>query len=299
MPSAFSAYQHTLKASLSIAGVGLHSGQNVQLHLLAAPIDHGVEFVRRMPDGTVQHLKPNALCVVDAFMCSNLQQGAMRVMTVEHLLSAFAACALDNVIVELTSEEIPIMDGSSQGFAEKILHVGLTGQSALRKYIQILAPVSVTQDDKRASLMPLAAGQSNDFVLDFSIDFAHPRIQQSPQQCIFGLASGDYLSAIAPARTFGFMRDVKQLHAQGLALGGGLHNAVVLDDSDVLNPEGLRFADEFVRHKILDALGDLYIIGHPIIGCYQAYKSGHALNNQLLKQLLAQPECWRFVTLPS
>ncbi|HEY0202170.1 MAG TPA: UDP-3-O-acyl-N-acetylglucosamine deacetylase, partial [Burkholderiaceae bacterium] len=237
----------------------------------------------------------SAEAVTDTRMASTIGQGGAKVHTVEHLMSACAGLGIDNLYIDITAEEVPILDGSSASFVFLLQNAGIVQQNAPRRFIEVLRPVEVREGEgpslKWARLLPY-----HGFKLSFEIDFAHPAVDSTGQRVEFDLGSGSYSRDIARARTFGFTKDVEMLRTNGLALGGGLDNAIVMDDYKVLNSDGLRYDDEFVKHKILDAMGDLYLIGHPLLAAYGAFRSGHALNNQLLRALLAQQDAWRLVT---
>ncbi len=285
--------QRTLAQPTRLTGTGLHSGQPVRLTLHPAPPDHGLVFVRTdlVPEVAIAAC---AHLVQETQMSSGLVTAGARVGTVEHLLAALAACAVDNLRMEIDGPEIPIMDGSAAPFVGAILAAGLQDQPAPRRFLRVIKPIEVRQGDKWARVSPC-----NRFVLDFSIEFDHPVIAATPQHGRVDFADADMLAQFCDARTFGFLKDLAHLHAAGLAQGGSLDNAVVVGDHGIENPEGLRHPDEFVRHKLLDAVGDLYVAGHPILGHYQAHKSGHALNNQLLRALLDAPDAHEWVGLPA
>jgi UDP-3-O-[3-hydroxymyristoyl] N-acetylglucosamine deacetylase len=283
--------QRTLKQAISATGVGLHSGERVRLTLLPASPDSGISFYRTDLPEPVQ-IKVDPLLVNDTRLSSTLvTQTGVRVGTIEHLMSAFAGLGIDNVMVEVTAAEIPIMDGSAAPFIYLLQTAGIVEQKAAKRYIRIKSPIEVIDGDKWVRLDPL-----DGFKVTLSIEFNHPAFTRSPQTVAIDFADHSYLEEISRARTFGFMHEVESMRSHGLGLGGNLENAVVIDDAFVLNPDGLRYPDEFVRHKILDAIGDLYVIGHPLIGAFSGHKSGHALNNQLLRRLLATPQAWEFVS---
>lgn len=273
--------QRTLKSLVSASGVGLHSGLKVRMTLRPAPIDTGVVF-RRVDLPSPVDIPARAELVGDTRMSSGLVLDGVKVSTVEHLMSALAGLGVDNVFVDLDAPELPIMDGSAGPFVLLLQQAGLEQQGAPKRFLKVLRRVEVRDGDKWARLDPY-----DGFKLSFSIDFRHPVIERSTQSVTIDFAETSYLKEIARARTFGFMSDVEDLRDDGLALGGGLDNAVVLDEFRVLNSEGLRFADEFIRHKLLDANGDLYLLGKPLLAAFSAHKSGHALNNRLLRALLA------------
>ncbi|MDO5651977.1 MAG: UDP-3-O-acyl-N-acetylglucosamine deacetylase [Moraxella sp.] len=284
--------QRTIAKPVTLTGIGLHSGQEVVLSLLPHDVDGGIVFVRTDLDNACVPM--NAFLVQDTMMSSNLVQGDARVGTVEHVLSAVAAMGIDNLMIEVSSAEMPIMDGSAQDFVALIQQGGLREQSAPKKFIKILKPIKVTDGDKWASLAP--AKTNAGFAMRFEIDFDHPAIAATEQVFAFELSSQGFIDEVAYARTFGFLKDLQALREHNLALGGSLDNAVVLDDDKVINPEGLRSQGEFVRHKTLDAIGDLYVIGHAIVGEFDAYKSGHGLNNRLIRAVLEDKNSHEIVT---
>jgi len=282
--------QRTLKNIVRATGVGLHTGDKVYLALRPAPTNSGIIF-RRVDLDPVVEIKADPYAVGDTRLSSCLERDGTRVQTVEHLMSALAGLGIDNLYVDLTSGEIPIMDGSASPFVFLLQSAGIEEQPAAKKFIRIKKPVEVKQNDKWVRFDPY-----NGFRVDFSIDFRHPVFAHSNKRVIVDFEHTSYIKEVSRARTFGFMHDVENMRAQGLALGGSLDNAIVMDDYRVLNTDGLRYEDEFVKHKALDAIGDLYLLGHPIIGAYSAYKSGHALNNALLRQLMDDAAAWDFVT---
>lgn len=286
--------QRTIKQLVKTVGVGLHSGTKVELTLRPAAVDTGIIF-RRVDLEPVVDLPATAVAVGDTRMASTLAKGSVRVSTVEHLLSACAGLGIDNLYVELTAEEIPIMDGSASSFVFLLQQAGLQEQGAAKKFIRIKSPVEVSEGDgeqkKWARLEPY-----DGFRLKFFIEFNHPAVDGTGQSAEVDFALESYVKEVARARTFGFMQDVETLRGLGLARGGSLENAIVMDEYRILNPDGLRYENEFVRHKILDAIGDLYLIGHPLLASYVAHKSGHTLNNQLLRALLAQPDAYEIVS---
>jgi len=273
--------QRTLKSLVSASGVGLHSGQKVRMTLRPAPADTGIVF-RRVDLASPVDIPARAELVGEARLASTLVKGDVKIQTVEHLMSALGGLGVDNAYVDLDAPELPIMDGSAGPFVMLIQQAGLEQQAAPKRFLRVLRRVEVTDGDKWARLEPY-----DGYKLSFSIDFRHPVIERSTQSVSIDFAETSYVKEIARARTFGFMHDVEDLRDSGLALGGGLDNAVVLDEYRVLNAEGLRFADEFIRHKLLDANGDLYLLGKPLLAAFSAHKSGHALNNRLLRALLA------------
>lgn len=275
--------QRTLKSLVSASGVGLHTGQKVRITLRPAPIDTGVVF-RRVDLASPVEIPARAELVGEARLASTLVKGNVKVHTVEHLMSALGGMGVDNAYVDLDAPELPIMDGSASPFVLLLQQAGIEEQAAPKKFLRVTRRVEVKDADKWARLEPY-----DGLRLSFSIEFRHPVIERTTQAVTVDFAETSYLKEIARARTFGFMHEVEDLRDSGLALGGGLDNAVVLDEYRVLNSEGLRFADEFIRHKLLDAVGDLYLLGRPLIGAFTAHKSGHALNNRLLRAALADP----------
>lgn len=279
--------QQTLKRAVSIAGVGLHSGVAVTLRLLPAPVDSGLQFVR--VDLPHQPAIPvRSQYVTDTALATTLGRDGVKVSTVEHLLAALQGLGIDNLRMEIDGPEVPIVDGSAAPFAQAMSEAGVRRQDAPRQFLVIKRPVTVSDGDKYATFSP-----ARRFRIDCTIDFKHPLI--SDQQYTLKFSDRAFLREVAPARTFGFLRDVDRLRAAGLARGGSLDNAVVVDDFSILNPEGLRFPDEFVRHKLLDALGDVALLGYPVIGALTAFKTGHALNQKLVAQVLADPANYQLV----
>jgi UDP-3-O-[3-hydroxymyristoyl] N-acetylglucosamine deacetylase len=282
--------QRSLKSMVRATGVGLHTGHKVYLTLRPAAPDTGIVF-RRVDLPTPIEIRAHATAVGDTRLSSCLERDGVRVSTVEHLMSAFAGLGVDNAYVDLTADEVPIMDGSAGPFIFLIQSAGIEEQNAPKKFIRVLRTVEVKDGDKWARFEP-----HNGFRMDFSIAFHHPVVQKSSQRLSIDFAVTSYVKEVARARTFGFMQDVENMRAQGLGLGGSLDNAVVMDEFRVLNSDGLRYEDEFVKHKVLDAVGDLYLLGHPILGAFSAHKSGHALNNKLARTLLADSEAYALVT---
>ncbi len=282
--------QRTIKTAVSITGTGLHSGKSVNLEFYPQPVDTGVVFERSDIADSVA-IPASAFLVQDTMMSSNLVFGGTRVGTVEHLLSAVAGLGVDNLLIRVSASEIPIMDGSASPFVGLLLQAGFVEQDAPKKFLRIIKPVKVRVDDKWAELRPY-----DGFELNFEIDFDHPAFDKDHQHAQLQFSTQNFIEELSSARTFGFLNDIEALRKNNLALGGSMDNAIVIDESKVLNAEGLRFADEFVRHKILDALGDLYLIGYPIIGRFNAYKSGHALNNLLVREVLSDESCYEIVT---
>jgi UDP-3-O-[3-hydroxymyristoyl] N-acetylglucosamine deacetylase len=282
--------QRTLKKAISATGVGLHNGEKVTLTLRPAAADTGIVFKRvDLPQPNEILATPSA--VHDTRMCSALEANGVRVATVEHIMSALAGLGVDNVYIDIDAAEIPIMDGSSGPFVFLLQEAGLLEQAAAKKFIRVKKIVEVVEGDKWVRFEPY-----HGFKVDFTIDFNHPVFEQSGNNVKIDFAVDSYIKEISRARTFGFMHEVEYLRSNGLARGGSLDNAIVLDEYRVLNTDGLRYDDEFVKHKALDAIGDLYMLGHPILGAFQAYKSGHALNNKLLRALLADAEAWEYIT---
>ena len=282
--------QRTLKNIVRATGIGLHTGEKVYLTLRPAAPNSGIIFWR-VDLNPVVDIKADTYAVGDTRLSSCLERDGARVQTVEHLMSALAGLGIDNVYVDLTSGEVPIMDGSASPFVFLLQSAGIEEQPAAKKFIRIKKPVEVKQADKWVKFEPY-----NGFRVDFSIDFRHPVFAHSNKRVVVDFEHTSYIKEVSRARTFGFMQDVENMRSQGLALGGSLDNAIVMDEYRVLNADGLRYEDEFVKHKALDAIGDLYLLGHPVIGAYSAYKSGHALNNQLLRQLVEDATSWEFVT---
>jgi len=275
-------------------GVGLHSGQRVELTLRPAPPDTGIVF-RRVDLPQPVDIPITATAVTDTRLASTISNGGAKVFTVEHLMSACAGLGLDNLCIDITAEEVPILDGSASSFVFLLQSAGIVEQNAPKRFIRVLKTVEVREGEganvKWARLEP-----HHGYKLSFEIDFHHPAVDSTGQSVVFDMDTDVYTRDIARARTFGFTRDVEMMRANGLALGGGLDNAIVMDDYKVLNSEGLRYDDEFVKHKILDAMGDLYLIGKPLLASYVAFRSGHAMNNKLLRELLSQPDAYDIVT---
>jgi UDP-3-O-[3-hydroxymyristoyl] N-acetylglucosamine deacetylase len=286
--------QRTLKSLTRAVGMGLHSGQRVELTLRPAQPDTGIVF-RRVDLPIPVDIPVSAHAVTDTRLASTVSNGGVKVHTVEHLMSACAGLGLDNLYVDITAEEVPILDGSSASFVFLLQSAGIESQNAPRRFVRVLRPIEVREGEgdslKWARLEPY-----HGYKLSFEIDFAHRVVDSTGQRAEFDLSSGSYVRDIARARTFGFTKDVEVMRSNGLSLGGGLDNAVVMDDYRVLNTDGLRYDDEFVKHKILDAMGDLYLIGKPLLASYSAFRSGHALNNRLLRELLAQQAAFELVT---
>jgi UDP-3-O-[3-hydroxymyristoyl] N-acetylglucosamine deacetylase len=283
--------QRTLKNVIRATGVGLHTGDKVFMTLRPAAVNTGIIF-RRVDLDPVVEVPGFATNVGDTSMSSTLiDDDGVRVATVEHLLSAFAGMGIDNAYVDLSAPEVPIMDGSAGPFVFLIQSAGIEEQSAAKRFIRILEPIEYKFEDKWAKIEPYEG-----FKVSFKIEFNHPVFKSHTSFASVDFSTTSFLKEISRARTFGFMRDLEMLRDMNLVLGGSMDNAIVLDDYRVLNEDGLRYEDEFVKHKVLDAIGDLYLLGHSLIGAYSGYKSGHELNNQLLRQLLRQPDSWEEVT---
>ncbi len=282
--------QRTLKNQITATGVGLHTGQKVYLTLKPAPINYGIVFCRTDLETPVE-IKAHPDSVGDTSLSTGLVKDGVRISTVEHLLSALAGLGIDNACVDVSAPEVPIMDGSAAPFVFLIQSAGITEQNAPKRFLRIKRTVRVEDGDKWARFDPYEG-----FKVAFSIDFDHPVFKRSCRRAELDFSSTSFLKEVSRARTFGFMRDIERLHERRLALGGSLDNAIVLDDYRVINEDGLRYEDEFVKHKILDAIGDLYLLGHSLIGSFSGHKSGHALNNRLLRILLAEADSWELVT---
>ncbi len=284
-------YQRTIETPVTVTGVGLHSGCRVRLALKPANINQGIVFIRTdLPD--LPRIKCHPFLVNDTRLSSTLvDDNNVRIGTVEHLLSAFACFGIDNIIVELSAPEIPIMDGSSNSFLYLLNQAVIVEQKAKKEYMRIKQSVEVIEDDKWVRIEPY-----DGYKVKLSLRFDHPLFNEENSEFEIDFAKQSYVSEISRARTFAFMYEIENIRKNGLGLGGNLNNAVVMDDDTVINPGGLRFGDEFVRHKILDAIGDLYIAGHQLIGSFEGFKSGHAINNKILRKLLNTPEAWEYVT---
>ncbi|WP_151703848.1 UDP-3-O-acyl-N-acetylglucosamine deacetylase [Nitrincola alkalilacustris] len=282
--------QRTLKNSIKATGIGLHTGHKVYLTLKPAPADHGIVF-RRTDLDPVAEVRADALSVTDTTLSTNLTENGVRVATVEHLMSAMAGLGIDNAIVELSAEEVPIMDGSAAPFVFLIQSAGIAEQDAPKQFIRIKKEVSVEVDGKTACFRPF-----DGFKVGFRIEFDHPAFSDRNLEASLDFSTSSFVKEVSRARTFGFMRDIEFLRSQNLALGGSFDNAIVVDDFRILNEDGLRYDNEFVKHKILDAVGDLYLLGKSLIGEFYGYKSGHHLNNLLLRKLLATEGAWEAVT---
>ena len=282
--------QRTLKNTIRATGVGLHTGAKVGMTLRPAAPNTGVVF-RRVDLPEPVDITVAAERVGDTRLCSTLDNGVTTIATVEHLMSALAGLGVDNVHVDLDGPEVPIMDGSASSFVFLIQSAGIVEQNAAKRFVRIRKTVEVVEGDKRVRFEPY-----DGFKIEFTIDFKHPVFEKSSQVISLDFAHTSYIKEVSRARTFGFMQEVEWLRSNGLALGGSLDNAIVMDEYRVLNSDGLRYEDEFVKHKVLDAIGDLYLIGHSIIGAFHAYKSGHALNNRLLRTLLQDETAWEYIT---
>ena len=281
--------QRTLKAPIRASGIGLHGGRQVHIAMLPAPVDTGIVF-RRVDLNPPREVRARAEGIGETTLSSNLIEDGVKVATVEHLMSSLAGLGIDNCLVELSAAEIPIMDGSASPFVFLIQSAGIQEQDAAKRFIRLKAPVQVQDGDKWARLEPY-----DGFRLTFNIEFDHPLINSTAQSASVEFSTQAYIREVSRARTFGFMKEFEFLRSRRLALGASLENAVAVDEFRVLNLDGLRYDDEFVRHKILDAVGDLYLLGHPLLGAYTAFKSGHALNNKLARALLATPSAWEHV----
>ena len=285
--------QRTIQKSVQTSGVGLHNGEKVTMTLKPAEVDQGIVF-RRVDQNKINEVKVSPDAVKDTKMCSAIGQDTSRVATVEHLMSALSATGIDNIIIELNGSEVPIMDGSSIPFIYLLQTAKIKEQDAAKKFVLIKDVIEVKNKDKWARFEPY-----DGFKVDFTIDFPHPVFDASTNKVALDFYNESYITEISRARTFGFMQEVEFLRSHGLARGGSLDNAIVLDEYKIINTDGLRYNDEFVRHKILDAVGDLYMLGYAIIGNFKAYKSGHELNNKLLLALLSDKKCWSLITLDS
>jgi len=282
--------QRTLKNMIRATGVGLHTGAKVYMTLRPAAANTGIVFRRTDLDPPVE-IKGEPYAVGDTRLSSCLERNGVRISTVEHLMSALAGLGIDNAYVDLTAAEVPIMDGSAGPFVFLLQSAGIEEQNARKKFIRIQKPVEVRDGDKWVRFEP-----HNGFKLTMSIDFAHPVFDKTPQSVTVDFSTTSYVKEVSRARTFGFMQDVETMRSQGLALGGSLDNAIVMDEYRVLNTDGLRYEDEFVKHKVLDAIGDLYLLGHPLIGAFSGHKTGHALNNRLLRRLMEDKPSWELVS---
>ena len=282
--------QRTLSSKIRASGVGLHTGKKISLTLKPAPSNSGIVFKRI--DIESAPIKASLENVFDTRLSTSLSNDEIKISTVEHLLSALAGIGIDNAIVELDGPEVPIMDGSARPFVFMIQSAGIQEQSDAKRFIKIKKTIEVKQDEKWAKIEPF-----DGFKVAFTIDFDHPAFSETSQSSEIDFSSVSYLSQVSRARTFGFAKDIELLRKNNLALGGSVNNAIVIDDYKVVNEEGVRFQDEFVKHKILDAIGDLYLLGHGLIGSFSAYKSGHHLNNLLLRELINNVHAWEEVTI--
>ncbi|HEY9400940.1 MAG TPA: UDP-3-O-acyl-N-acetylglucosamine deacetylase [Luteimonas sp.] len=284
--------QRTLKNVIRATGVGLHSGEKVYLTLRPAAVETGIVF-RRVDLDPVVEIPASGELVTETMLCTGLSRDGGNVMTVEHLMSAFAGLGIDNAYVDLSAPEVPIMDGSAGPFVFLLQSAGIVEQAAPKRFIRIKRPLEVRDGDKIARFEPY-----DGFKVGFTIQFDHPMIPSTLSRAEVEFSTAAYIKEVSRARTFGFMRDLEFMRERNLGLGGSMDNAIVLDEFRVLNDDGLRYGDEFVRHKILDAIGDLYLAGHPILGAFEGFKSGHAVNNKLVRLLLAERSAWEEVTFP-
>ena len=282
--------QRTLKNVIRATGVGLHTGDKIYLTLRPAPPATGIVF-RRVDLSDPVEIRACPENVTDTRLSTTLQRNGVRISTIEHLMSAFAGLGIDNAYVELTAPEVPIMDGSAGPFVFLIQSAGIEEQAVAKRFIRIKKRVRLQEGDKWAALEPYEG-----FKVSFKIEFDHPLFNTVPKLAAMDFSTTSFVKEVSRARTFGFMRDIESLRQVGLARGGGLDNAIVLDNFRIMNEDGLRYEDEFVKHKVLDAIGDLYLLGHPLVGAFDAHKSGHFLNNRLLRQLVADSEAWELVT---
>ena len=282
--------QRTLRNTIRATGVGLHTGEKVYLTLRPAPVNTGIVF-RRVDLNPVVELPARAEMVGDTMLSTTLLNGDVRVSTIEHLMSAFSGLGIDNCYVELSSPEVPIMDGSAAPFVFLIQSAGVEEQKALKRFIRIKRPVTIKNGDREASFLPFTG-----FKVSFTIEFDHPAFRDTNSFAEVDFSRTSFIKEVSRARTFGFMHEFEYLRSKGLVRGGSLDNAVVVDEYRIVNEGGLRYEDEFVKHKILDAIGDIYLLGHSLIGEYRCHKSGHALNNQAVRALLAEADAWEFVT---
>ena len=282
--------QRTLKSVIRATGVGLHTGEKVFLTLRPAPSNTGIIF-RRVDLDPVVEISADPQHVGDTRLSTSVEMNNVKVSTVEHLMSAFAGLGIDNAYVDLTAAEVPIMDGSAAPFVFLMQSAGIEEQNQPKKFLKVIKPVEVKNGDKWARFDPF-----DGFKVSFTINFDHPIFLNSKQQACVDFSSTSFVKEVSRARTFGFMRDLEEMRKAGLAQGGSLDNAIVLNDFNIVNEDGLRYGDEFVKHKVLDAIGDLYLLGHPMIGEFTAHKSGHALNNQVLRTLVADQSAWELVT---
>ncbi|MFZ5698153.1 MAG: UDP-3-O-acyl-N-acetylglucosamine deacetylase [Pseudomonadota bacterium] len=282
--------QRTIKNVIRATGIGLHTGDKIYLTVRPAPVDTGVVF-RRVDLAPPVAIRATAYAVGETTLSTTLVSGGVKVSTIEHLMSAFAGLGIDNAIVELSGPEVPIMDGSAGPFVFLLQSAGIAEQKVAKKFIRVKREISICDGDKSATFLPF-----DGFKVSFTIDFDHPVFRGRSQSASIDFSTASFVKEVSRARTFGFMSDIEQLRSKNLALGGSVENAIVVDDYRILNEDGLRYEDEFVKHKILDAIGDLYLLGHSLIGEYVGHKSGHALNNRLLRTLLAQPDAYEVVS---
>jgi UDP-3-O-[3-hydroxymyristoyl] N-acetylglucosamine deacetylase len=285
--------QRTLRNAIRATGVGLHTGEKVYLHLRPAPVNTGIVF-RRADLNPVVEIAATADNVGDTMLSTTLVKGDIRVSTIEHLMSALAGLGIDNCFIELSAPEVPIMDGSAAPFVFLIQSAGIEEQKAPKRFIRIKQPITVSDGDKEASFLPFAG-----FKMSFTIDFDHPVFRDSNSHAEVDFSRTSFIKEVSRARTFGFMHEFEYLRSKGLVRGGSLDNAVVVDEYRIVNEDGLRYPDEFVKHKMLDAIGDIYLLGHNLIGEYRAVKSGHGLNNIAVRTLLANQQAWELVTFPN
>ncbi len=283
--------QRTLSNVIRATGVGLHTGEKVFLTLKPAPVDTGIVFFRVDLETPVE-IKATPESVTETVMSTTIESNGVKISTVEHLMSAFAGMGVDNAFVELSTHEVPIMDGSAAPFIFLLQSAGIAEQNKPKKFIRIKKPIEVRDGDKWVRLEPF-----DGFKVTFTIDFDHPIFKNSVQNATVDFSTTSFIKEVSRARTFGFMDDLETLRKAGLARGGSIDNAIVMDSFNILNDDGLRYKDEFVKHKILDAVGDLYLLGHSLVGAFSAHKSGHALNNQILRLLLAEKNAWELTTL--
>jgi UDP-3-O-[3-hydroxymyristoyl] N-acetylglucosamine deacetylase len=285
--------QRTIKNVIRATGVGLHSGEKVFLTLRPAVAETGIIFRRTDLDPVVE-IPAKAELVTETMLCTGLSRGGGQVLTIEHLMSALAGLGIDNAYIDLSAPEVPIMDGSASPFVFLLQSAGIVEQAAPKRFIRIKRALEVRDGDKIARFEPY-----DGFKLGFTIQFDHPMIPATQSRAEVEFSTAAYVKEVSRARTFGFMRDLEFMRERNLGLGGSMDNAIVLDEFRILNDDGLRYGDEFVRHKILDAVGDLYLAGHAILGAFEGYKSGHALNNKLVRALLAEQSAWEEVTFPA
>ena len=282
--------QRTLRNPIKAVGIGLHTGKNITMELIPAEINSGITFIRTDIDETVL-IPAIAENVGDTSLSTALIKDGIKISTIEHLLSAIAGLGVDNCLIKVDGPEVPIMDGSSSPFVFLIQSAGIEEQTAAKQFIRIKKPVLLEDGDKWAKFEPF-----NGFKVSFTIDFEHPVFTEHTQKVEVDFSSTSFVREVSRARTFGFMKDIEKLRENNLALGGSMDNAIVVDDYRVINEDGLRYEDEFVRHKVLDAIGDLYLLGHSLIGAFSGHKSGHEVNNKLLRKLLAQEDAWELVS---